>query len=97
MKIAPLFFLFLALVFNPCKSRTVQRRRLLPFRPRNILQVDQLAGDIIHDLRGILTDIKSDDNLHRKQQKVLEDVIITALRAADIGIYIQKCYFFLQK
>lgn len=49
--------------------------------------MDFLAQDIVVDLKDILGTIKHVKNQHRVKQKPLEDVIIKALRTADIGNY----------
>ena len=47
--------------------------------------VFQLASDIIGDLRGILSDIRNEENILRHEQIMLEEVIETALSNSDIG------------
>ena len=51
----------------------------------NIRLMNELAGDIIGDLEGILTNIKSTENMHRQQQKELENILIEALKTINLG------------
>ena len=46
----------------------------------------QLASDIIGDLRGILSDIKDEENILRNEQTFLARVMEGALEHSDIGI-----------
>ena len=50
--------------------------------------MNRLAGDIMGDLRGIVANLRNNPNFHhRLDQRAFEDVLITALRAGDIGNY----------
>ena len=45
----------------------------------------QLASDIIGDLRGILSDIKNEENILRNEQTSLARIMEEALEHSDIG------------
>ena len=45
----------------------------------------QLASDIIGDLRGILSDIRDEENVLQDEQTLLVRVIEGALEHSDIG------------
>ena len=57
---------------------------------RSLSRLNRLAGDIIGDLRGILSNIQNEGNIRQPHRKILEDVLASALRTADLGILALK-------